>query len=123
MLRKLYDAVLRLAASRHAGVWLGVIAFAEASVFPVPPDIMLAPMVYARPERAWGLALICTLGSIFGAMAGYGIGLLAGPLANSILTFFGHPDALHEFQKIPEKWIFLAILAKGFTPIPFKLVT
>jgi len=123
MLRKLYDAVLRLAASRHAGLWLGIIAFAEASVFPVPPDVMLAPMVYARPERAWRLALICTLGSFLGGLAGYAIGVFLQPVALSILTVFGHPEGLSEFQDAFGKWGIWVILIKGLTPIPFKLVT
>lgn len=123
MLRKLYDWVLRLAASRHAGLWLGIIAFAEASVFPVPPDVMLAPMVYARPDRAWRLAFICTLGSLLGGLAGYAIGVFLQPLAVSILTLFGHPEGLAEFQAAFGKWGVWVILIKGLTPIPFKLVT
>ncbi len=123
MLRKLYDLVLRLAASRHAGLWLAIVAFVEASVFPIPPDVMLAPMVYARPERAWRLALICTVASVIGGMAGYAIGLFLQPAAVSILTFFGHPHALAEFQAGFAKWGVWVILLKGVTPIPFKLVT
>ncbi len=124
MLRKLYDWILRLAAGPYAMPALAIIAFAEASFFPMPPDIMLAPMVYARPQKAWRLALVCTSASVLGGMAGYGIGVLLQPLAISILTFFGHPNALAEFQtKFFHDWGFLIILGKGLTPIPFKLVT
>jgi membrane protein YqaA with SNARE-associated domain len=123
MLRKLYDWVLRLAATPHAAWFLFLVSAAEASVFPIPPDVMLAPMVYARPERAWRLALVCTAGSIIGGIVGYGIGLFLQPAAIAILTFFGHPDALAEFQASFAKWGIWVILLKGVTPIPFKLVT
>ena len=123
MLRKLYDWVLRLAGTRHASWFLFLVSAAEASVFPVPPDIMLAPMVYARPERAWRLAAVCTAGSIIGGIIGYGTGLFLQPAAIAILSFFGHPDALAEFQESFAQWGVWVILLKGVTPIPFKLVT
>ena len=85
MLRRLYDKVLALAASRRAPVWLAVISFTESSFFPVPPDALLVPMCLARPDRAWRLALICTVASVAGGVLGYFIGyalfeVLAGPL-------------------------------------------
>ncbi len=123
MLRKLYDWVLRLAASRHAMLALALVAFAESSFFPIPPDIMLAPMCYARPERAWRLAFVCTAASVLGGMLGYGIGVFLQPLATTILTVFGHPHALAEFQASFAHWGVWVILVKGVTPIPFKLVT
>ena len=66
MLKGLYDWVMRLSGSRHAGLALACIAFAESSFFPVPPDVMLAPMVLARPERAWRYAAICPAASVVG---------------------------------------------------------
>ncbi|MEI6283159.1 MAG: DedA family protein, partial [Alphaproteobacteria bacterium] len=74
MLRRLYDAVLRLSASRHAVLALVIVSFAESSFFPVPPDVMLAPMTLTRPEKAWRYAAICTAASVIGGMLGYAIG-------------------------------------------------
>lgn len=123
MLRKLYDWVLNLAGGRHAGPALGVIAFAESSFFPVPPDIMLAPMVYAQPGRAWRYATICTVCSVLGGMLGYAIGVFLAPIGMAILSFFGHRGGLDEFRAWYANWGVWVILIKGLTPIPYKLVT
>ena len=80
MLRRLYDRLMTLAASPQAPVWLAAVAFAESSVFPAPPDLMLAPMVLARPEHAWRNAAICTAGSVVGGVLGYTIGYFLGPV-------------------------------------------
>ncbi|MEE8246114.1 MAG: DedA family protein, partial [Alphaproteobacteria bacterium] len=76
MLRRLYDWVIGLAGHRHALPALALVSFAESSVFPVPPDVLLLPMVLARPKRAWVVALVCTLASVAGGVAGYAIGAL-----------------------------------------------
>jgi membrane protein YqaA with SNARE-associated domain len=123
MLRKLYDQVLALAASRYAGWWLAVIAFAESSVFPIPPDVMLAPMVFAKPKRWWAYALICSVSSVFGAMLGYAIGYFLTPVGEAILRFTGHADGMEQMVAWYDKYGVWVILGKGLTPIPFKLVT
>jgi membrane protein YqaA with SNARE-associated domain len=123
MLRKLYDWVMNLAASRHAPWALAAVSFAESSFFPVPPDIMLAPMVARRPDRAYLFAAICTAASVVGGLLGYAIGVFLEPVALSILRVFGHPDGLQEFQAQFAKWGTMVILVKGLTPIPYKLVT
>jgi membrane protein YqaA with SNARE-associated domain len=123
MLRKLYDWVLRQAASRHATTSLAVVSFAESSFFPIPPDVMLAPMVYARPERAYWYAFVCTAASVIGGVAGYMIGMFLEPVGMAILSLFGHAEGLEEFQAWYDKWGVWVILAKGLTPIPYKLVT
>jgi len=124
MLRKLYDAVLRLAAHRHAGAWLAVVSFAESSVFPVPPDAMLVPMCLARPERAWRYAAICTVASVLGGVLGYLIGyFLFEAVAQPILAAYGHAEALQSFRDWFGRWGAAVILIKGLTPIPFKIVT
>ena len=74
LLRKLYDWVFSLARSRHATPALAVVSFAESSVFPIPPDVMLAPMIIARPERAYFYAAVCTIASVLGGILGYAIG-------------------------------------------------
>jgi membrane protein YqaA with SNARE-associated domain len=123
MLRKLYDWVLALAASKHAPWALAVVSFAESSFFPIPPDVMLAPMVAARPQRAFVFAAICTAASVAGGLLGYAIGEFLTPLAHTILTTFGHPNGEQEFQAWFAKYGLWVILFKGLTPIPFKLVT
>ena len=124
MLRRLYDRVLALAAGPRAELWLVAIAFAEASCFPLPPDLMLVPMVLARPERAWRLALICTLGSVAGGAFGYLIGyaLFTG-LALPLLRLYHYEAAFAAFQARFAEYGLWVILIKGLTPIPYKLVT
>jgi membrane protein YqaA with SNARE-associated domain len=123
MLRKLYDAVLRLAGSRHAVPALAVISFVESSVFPIPPDVMLMPMVVARPERAFFYATVCTVGSVLGGILGYAIGYYLAPVGQAILAFWGNADGLEQMRQWYDHWGAWVILAKGLTPIPFKLVT
>ena len=123
MLRRLYDWVMGLAASRHAPSALFAISFAESSFFPVPPDVMLAPMVLAKPEKAWRYAALCTLASVLGGMLGYAIGYYLQDLATSLIKLMGHDQGLAEYQCFFEDNGLWIILAKGFTPIPYKLIT
>ena len=123
MLRKLYDWVINLAGSRHAPLALAIISFAESSCFPVPPDVMLAPMVLAKPQKAFLFATICTVASVLGGLLGYAIGVWLAPVGHSILAFFGHPQGPAEFHAWFAKWGVWIILIKGLTPIPYKLVT
>jgi membrane protein YqaA with SNARE-associated domain len=123
MLRKLYDWVINLAGSRHAPKALVAISFAESSFFPIPPDVLLAPMVLARPDRAFVYAGLCTVASVVGGLLGYAIGVFLEPVGFSILAFFGHPEGPAEFQKWFAEWGAWIILVKGLTPIPYKLVT
>ena len=123
MLRRLYDWVMSLAASRHAPASLFAISFAESSFFPIPPDVMLAPMVLAKPEKAWRYAALCTLASILGGILGYGIGYFFHDGAQRLLALLGKPHALADAECWFAQWGSWVIIAKGFTPIPFKLVT
>ena len=123
MFRKMYDWVMRLAASRHAPASLAAISFAESSFFPIPPDVMLAPMVLARRDKAFLYAGICAIASVFGGMLGYAIGVWLEPVGQTILKVFGHPEGQAEFQKWFDQWGLWVILIKGATPIPYKLVT
>jgi len=123
MLRKLYDWVLRLAAGRHATTALAAVSFAESSFFPVPPDVMLAPMVFAKPEKAYYYATVCTVASVLGAMLGYAIGYFLTPVGEMILSLTGHGDGMGQMKEWYDKYGAWVILGKGLTPIPFKLVT
>jgi len=123
MLRKIYDRVMALAGSRHAEPWLAIISFLESSVFPIPPDAMLAPMVLSNPGRAWRYAAICTLGSVVGGVLGYAIGYFLEPVGLMLLKLMGHAEGLATFQAWFAQWGLAVILIKGLTPIPYKLVT
>ena len=123
MLRRLYDWVMGLAASRHAPLSLFAVSFAESSFFPIPPDVMLAPMVLAKPERAWRYAAICTIASVLGALLGYAIGHFLSDFGLWMMAKLGHPTSLDQLKCWGDhNWLWF-ILGKGLTPIPFKLVT
>jgi membrane protein YqaA with SNARE-associated domain len=124
MLARLYAAIIALAATRMAPLWLFGVAFAEASFFPLPPDALLIPMILARPRRAWFFAAICTAGSVIGGLFGYWIGAaLFDRVALPVVHFYHIEHAYGAFLDLYRRWGFWAILIKGLTPIPFKLVT
>jgi membrane protein YqaA with SNARE-associated domain len=124
MLKSLYNWMLRLAASRRAPAALAGISFAESSFFPVPPDLMLAPMVLAEPRRAWSYATICTVASVAGGLLGYAIGaLLYDSVGKWIVDFYGYQGGVEAFRRAYAEHGHWIILLKGLTPIPFKLVT
>jgi len=120
----LYNWVIKLAGSKHAEPWLFVISFAESSFFPLPPDVMLAPMCFAQPKRAWRYAAVCTVGSVLGALLGYAIGYwLFESVGSQIISFFGYGGKEEELRaQYAEAGVWIIFL-KGVTPIPFKLVT
>ncbi len=126
MLRNLYDWVLTWAEHRYASFALFVMAFAEASFFPIPPDVLLLAMAMGAPNKALRFAAICTLGSVLGGMAGYAMGWgLWGVLDSYFYQYVpGFNEAL--FIRLAESFsdnTFSAIFAAGFTPIPFKVFT
>ena len=123
MLRKLYDWLFALARSKHATPALAVVSFAESSFFPIPPDVMLGPMILARPDRAYFYAGVCTLASVLGGILGYAIGFYMVDLGLWLMRLLGHSDGLAEFQHWFDRWGLAVILIKGLTPIPYKLVT
>lgn len=124
MLRALYDWTMGLAAARHATWALAAVSFVESSVFPIPPDVLLIPMVIANRAKAWWLALVCTVASVLGGLAGYAIGaLLFDAVASPILAFYGYLDRFHEFASYYNSWGAWAVLIAGVTPFPFKVIT
>ena len=124
MLRRLYQRVLRLAASPRAPVWLTAVAFAESSFFPIPPDALLIPMALARPDRALLYALIATVASVMGGMLGYLIGYaLFDQVARPLLALYHYEAAYAAFQaRFAEVGLWI-ILIKGLLPIPYKIIT
>lgn len=126
MLRNLYDWVLTWAEHRYASFALFVMAFAEASFFPIPPDVLLLAMAMGAPNKAFRFAAICTLGSVLGGITGYAMGWgLWGVLDGFFYQYVpGFNEAL--FLRLAESFAdntFSAIFAAGFTPIPFKVFT
>lgn len=124
MFKRLYDWTLSLAASKRAPQALAAVSFTESSFFPVPPDVMLVPMVMAKPERAWNYAFICTIASVLGALLGYAIGaLLYDTLGIWLIRLYGYGDKMENFRQLYQEHGHWIILIKGLTPIPFKIVT
>lgn len=124
MFDRLYKWTLSLAESRHATWALGAIAFAESSFFPVPPDVILAPMTVARPQKAWLYAIVCTIGSVLGGVVGYLIGyLLFDTVGQWLISVYGYAAKMEALKAFYDEWGALFILVKGLTPIPYKLVT
>jgi len=123
LVRRLYNWTIAHAAGPHAWRALAVLAFAEASFFPIPPDVMLAPMVLADRRRAFQLGAWCTLFSVLGGLFGYAIGsLLYNSVGHWLIEFYGYGDRMDAFRSAYQRLEWM-ILFQGFTPIPFKLVT
>ena len=124
MLRRMYMRTLALAASPRAPWWLALVAFAESSFFPIPPDALLIPMALARPDRAWRFAAICTVASVTGGALGYLIGYAVfDQLARPLIDFYGYGARFAAFQQLYSQYGLWVILIKGLTPIPYKIVT
>jgi membrane protein YqaA with SNARE-associated domain len=124
MLQSLYARTIALAEHPRALWLLAVISFAESSVFPIPPDVLMIPMILARPSRAWLIALVALVSSVLGGLAGYAIGALAWEsLGLPILTTLGKAEAMAEFNATFNGVGFWAVLAAGVTPFPYKVIT
>ena len=124
MFKKLYDWTLSLADSPRATWALGIIAFAESSFFPLPPDLILVPMSLARPDKAMRYAAICTVASVLGGIVGYAIGaLFFETLGKWLIGLYGYGERVEDLRVFYATWGALFILIKGLTPIPYKLVT
>jgi membrane protein YqaA with SNARE-associated domain len=124
MLHRLYFWTLSLAQTPYALIALALVAFVESSVFPIPPDILLIPLVLAAPNRAWLIAGICTIASVLGGGLGYYIGaelfdLVGGP----ILEFYGKMDKFEAFKIRFNDYGHWAVLTAGVTPFPYKVIT
>jgi len=124
MLQSTYQRLLILAAGRHALLALLVVAFVESSVFPIPPDVLLIPMIIATPSRAFYLAALCTASSVLGGFLGYAIGYFAfTTLGEPLLQFYQLMDRYDALKASFDQWGAWIIVLKGATPIPYKLIT
>lgn len=123
MFQRLYDRVLVWSLHRHARRYLAGLSFAEATFFPVPPDVMLAPMVLAERSSAWRLAFLTTTASVIGGLFGYMIGWLAIEAILPLIERVGYMDAYRSAVEAFESYGVWFVMLAGFTPIPFKIIT
>lgn len=119
----LYTRVMRWSRHPHAARYLAGLSFAESSFFPIPPDVMLAPMSLARPERAWHYAALTTLASVLGGILGYAIGVFAFELVEPLLREAGYWDKYLHARDWFAEWGFWTVFIAGFSPIPYKVFT
>lgn len=124
MIKRLYDWTMGLAAHPKALWALAFIAFIEASVFPIPPDVLMIPLILAQPKRAWLIASVALVASVLGGLLGYAIGaFFYESIGAPILESLGKTHAMEEFSHRFNGQGFWAVLIAGITPFPFKVIT
>lgn len=124
MIRSLYNWTMGLAQSPHALWALALVAFLESSVFPIPPDVLMIPMILARPSRAWLIALVALVASVLGGLLGYYIGaVFYEQIGQPILVTLGKEAYFAEFQQRYNDWGIWVVLTAGVTPFPYKVIT
>ncbi|RLJ41684.1 membrane protein YqaA with SNARE-associated domain [Litoreibacter meonggei] len=123
-MKRLYHWTLSLADHPYAMWALVVVAFAESSFFPIPPDLLMIPMIIARPNKAFFIAGIAMAASVIGGLLGYAIGALAfEQIGRPILEILGKGDAALEFNTRFNDMGFWPVLVAGLTPFPYKVIT
>jgi len=123
LFKRLYHQVLSWAEHPKANRYLLGLSFAESSFFPIPPDVMLAPMCLAKPSKSFYFAMLTTVGSVVGGVFGYLIGMFSFELIEPIIEMFKYSAKLEHVKIWFADWGFWAILIAGFSPIPYKLFT
>ena len=124
VIRKIYDKLLQLSEGSGAMLALFVVAFAESSFFPIPPDIMLIPMILATPVKAWRIAMLATTASVLGGYFGYSIGVfLFDTVAEPLLSFYGYLEKFQTFENYYHEYGAWIVFGAGLTPFPYKIIT
>ena len=124
MLKRLYDWVLHWAHTPYGVPALFLLAFTESSFFPIPPDALLIALAIGLPSRAFRFALVCTIGSVFGGMLGYVIGMMFFDLiGDKILDFYGYLDKFEVVRDLYTRYDVWFVGFAGFSPIPYKVFT
>ena len=125
-IRKIYNWTLSLAEKKFSGLWLGLLSFAEASFFPIPPDVLLIPLCLGKMKKAFKFAFICSIASVLGGIAGYVIGAYAW---DELSRFFFEyipgftPEKFDQLKAWYEEWGWPLVFIAGFSPIPYKIFT
>ncbi len=119
----LYKKMMQWSKHRHAPYYLYGLSFAESSIFPIPPDVMLAPMALANRDRAWSFATYTTIASVLGGLFGYLIGAVAFNLVHPLLIHLGYENSYHTIQTWFDAWGFWVMFIAGFAFIPYKIFT
>ncbi len=119
----MYELVMKWSTHQHAPRYLAGMSFAESSFFPIPVDVMLAPMSLARPDKAWHFAFIATIFSVIGGVAGYIVGYFAMDLLEPWLHTVGYWERYQQIIAWFNEWGIWIIFIAGFAPIPYKLFT
>ena len=125
-IRKIYNWTLSLAERKFSGLWLGLLSFAEASFFPIPPDVLLIPLCLGKMKKAFRFAFICSIASVLGGVAGYAIGAFAWDELSGL--FFQYipgftPEKFDQLKSWYEEWGWPLVFIAGFSPIPYKIFT
>jgi membrane protein YqaA with SNARE-associated domain len=124
MMRRLYDWMMRMAVHPNAPHALFGVAFVESSIFPIPPDVMLVPMILAARNKAWTYANICLIASVLGGLVGYAIGYyLFAYVGEPVLNLYGLTERYAQARTMLAHWGPWILIAKGFTPFPYKVLT
>jgi membrane protein YqaA with SNARE-associated domain len=124
MMQRAYEWMMRMAGHGKAPYALCFISFLESSIFPIPPDVMLVPMTLANRPKAFFYATICTLASVIGGMAGYAIGyFLFEYIGEPILRVYGYGEKFQSTADLFNAWGVWILIAKGWTPFPYKVLT
>ena len=124
ILRKLYDWTIEKSKSPKAVWFLSLVSFTESSIFPIPPDIILIPMIIAKRINAFFYALVCTISSVIGGVIGYCIGFFFfNNLGILIINYYGLQDQFNNFEQYYQLFGIWLVLGAGFTPFPFKFIT
>lgn len=126
LFRRVYDWTLALAEKRTAGGWLAAISFAEASFFPIPPDVLLIPLCLGALRKALKFALICSVASVLGGAAGYAIGAFGWETVQDIFYKYVPGFTEEKFRHLTSwytKWGWPLVFLAGFSPIPYKIFT
>ncbi len=124
MLRSLYTWTITLGQSRYALWALAIVAFVESSIFPIPPDVLMIPMIIAAPRRAFLIAGVCTVSSVIGGAFGYYIGaVLFDSIGQPVLEFYGKTEKFDLLKAAYNETGFWAVLIAGVTPFPYKVIT
>ena len=124
MIRKLYDWVIGLAVHPQAIWWLALVSFAESSIFPIPPDVMIVPMVLSDRAAALRIAVVGTISSVLGGLAGYAIGyFFFDAIGNRVVEFYGYGAKFEEFRGTYAEYGAWFVALAGLTPFPYKVIT